>query len=41
MPTQATYGDAESLFRAAHADLMRAAYALLGNQADTRGRRAE
>ena len=35
MPPQAPYGDAESLFRAAHADLMRAAYALLGNRADT------
>ena len=35
MPPQAPYGDAESLFRAAHADLMRAAYALLGSWADT------
>lgn len=32
---QATYGDAESLFRAAHNELMRVAYALLGNRADT------
>lgn len=32
---QAPYGDAESLFRAAHNELMRVAYALLGNRADT------
>jgi DNA-directed RNA polymerase specialized sigma24 family protein len=32
---QAPYGDAESLFRAAHNELMRVAYALLGNHADT------
>jgi len=32
---QAPYGDAESLFRAAHHELMRVAYALLGNHADT------
>ena len=32
---QAPYGDAESLFRAAHSELMRVAYALLGNHADT------
>ena len=31
----APYGDAESLFRAAHNELMRVAYALLGNRADT------
>lgn len=35
MPPQAPYGDAESLFRAVYADLMRAAYPLLGNHADT------
>jgi len=35
MPPQAPYGDAESLFRAAYDDLVRAAYALLGNHADT------
>ncbi|HXL20384.1 MAG TPA: RNA polymerase sigma factor [Streptosporangiaceae bacterium] len=35
MPSQAPYGDAESLFLAAHADLVRAVYALLGNHADT------
>jgi RNA polymerase sigma factor (sigma-70 family) len=35
MPSQAPYGDAESLFHAAHADLVRAVYALLGNHADT------
>jgi RNA polymerase sigma-70 factor, ECF subfamily len=35
MSSQAPYGDAESLFRAAYDDLMRAAYALLGNHADT------
>ena len=32
---QAPYGDAESLFRAAHNELMRTAYALLENHADT------
>src|SRR6266576_2366460 len=32
---QAPYGDAESLFRAAHNELMRVAYALLGNRFDT------
>jgi RNA polymerase sigma factor (sigma-70 family) len=32
---QAPYGDAESLFRAAHNELMRVAYSLLGNHADT------
>jgi RNA polymerase sigma-70 factor (ECF subfamily) len=31
---QAPYGDAESLFRAIHAELARAAYGLLGNHAD-------
>jgi RNA polymerase sigma factor (sigma-70 family) len=35
MSSQASYGDAESLFRAAYDDLVRAAYALLGNHADT------
>jgi RNA polymerase sigma factor (sigma-70 family) len=35
MSSQAPYGDAESLFRAAYDDLVRAAYALLGNHADT------
>ena len=35
MPPQAPYGDAESLFRAVYGDLMRAAFALLGNDADT------
>lgn len=33
--SRAPYGDAESLFRAAYDDLVRAAYALLGNHADT------
>jgi len=32
---QAPYSDAESLFRAVHTELMRVAYALLGNHADT------
>jgi RNA polymerase sigma factor (sigma-70 family) len=35
MPPEEPYGDAELLFRAAHADLVRAAFALLGNHADT------
>ena len=35
LSSQGPYGDAESLFRAAYDDLVRAAYALLGNRADT------
>jgi len=35
MPSEDPYGDAGSLFRAAHADVVRAAFALLGNHADT------
>lgn len=35
MSSEGPYGDAESLFRAAYDDLVRAVYALLGNHADT------
>jgi len=34
-PPQDPYGDAESLFRAAYDDMVRTAYAILGNRADT------
>lgn len=35
MSSEGPYGDAESLFRAAYGDLVRAVYGLLGNHADT------
>jgi RNA polymerase sigma factor (sigma-70 family) len=35
MPPDTPYGDAGSLFRATHADLVKTAFALLGNHADT------